>query len=85
MRKMIVIVAAMIFALSGTALAAAPISEIVIDFPSSGIVGLPDVPNFVEVPADAAEVVRGVVEVMPGDNIRIKLPTTADDDMPCKC
>ena len=83
MRKVIVIVAAVCLAITSTAVA--QVSEIVIDIPSAGIVGLPDVPNFVEIPADAAEGVGAVLEVMPGDNIRIKLPTTGENEIPCKC
>ncbi len=83
MRKLIVIAAVVGLAISTTAVA--QVSEIVIDFPSTGIVGLPDVPNFVEVPADAAEGLGAELEVMPGDNIRIKLPTTGENEIPCKC
>jgi hypothetical protein len=75
MRKAIIVAVALIFALSSTA--AAQISEIVIDFPSAGIFGLPDVPNLES----------GVVEIMPGDNVtlRITLPTNGENDIPCKC
>jgi hypothetical protein len=83
MRKGIIVAIAMSFALSS--MAAAQVTEIVIDFPSAGIVGLPEVPNFVEVPADNAEALGAVVEVMPGDNIRIRLPSTGETEIPCKC